>query len=98
MTGDGTPPQLNAGAVDVPGYEFPEDAARAVALAARHGVWRSGPQGSVPLLDGCRPDEAAAIISQALSDGACWLAPEHVAALLDCYGLPLVSTQVGARR
>ena len=42
MTGDGTPPQLHAGAVDVPGYEFPEDAARAVALAARHGVWRSG--------------------------------------------------------
>ncbi len=93
MTGDGTPPQLNAGAVDVPGYEFPEDAARAVALAARHGVWRSGPQGSVPALDGCRPDEAAAIISQALTEGA-WLAPEHVAALLDCYGLPLVSTRV----
>jgi acetate---CoA ligase (ADP-forming) len=94
MTGDGTPPQLNAGAVEVPGYEFPEDAARAVALAARHGVWRSGPQGSVPVLDGCRPDEAAAIISQALSDGASWLAPENVAALLDCYGLPLVSTRV----
>jgi acetate---CoA ligase (ADP-forming) len=94
MTGDGTPPQLNAGAVDVPGYEFPEDAARAVALAARHGVWRAGPQGSVPVLDGCRPDEAAAIISHALSDGASWMAPEHVAALLDCYGLPLVSTRV----
>ena len=45
-------------------------------------------------LDGCRPDEAAAIISQALTDGADWLAPEHVAALLDCYGLPLVSTRV----
>jgi acetyl coenzyme A synthetase (ADP forming)-like protein len=94
MTGEGTPPQLHAGAVDVPGYEFPEDAARAVALAARHGVWRSSPQGSVPVLDGCRPDEAAAIISRALTDGASWLAPEHVAALLDCYGLPLVSTQV----
>jgi acetyl coenzyme A synthetase (ADP forming)-like protein len=94
MTADGTPAQLTAGAVDVPGYMFPEDAARAVALAARHGVWRSGPQGSVPVLDGCRPDEAAAIISQALTDGSSWLAPEHVAALLDCYGLPLVSTRV----
>jgi acyl-CoA synthetase (NDP forming) len=94
MTGDGTPLQLTAGAVDVPGYEFPEDAARAVALAARHGVWRSSPQGSVPVLDGCRPDEAAAIISQALTNGASWLAPEHVTALLGCYGLPLVSTRV----
>jgi acetyl coenzyme A synthetase (ADP forming)-like protein len=94
MTGDGTPAQLTAGAVDVPGYEFPEDAAQAVALAARHGVWRSSPQGSIPAFEGCRTDEAAAIISGALSDGSSWLAAEQVAALLDCYGLPRVSMQV----
>ena len=100
MTGDGTPAQLTTGAIDVPGYEFPEDAAQAVALAARHGVWRSSPQGSIPVFDGCRPDEAAAIISQALTDGSSWLAAEQVGALLDCYGLPRVSTEVvpdGAR-
>ncbi len=96
MTGEGTPAQLSAGEVQVPGYEFPEDAARAVALAARHGVWRSSPEGTIPVLEGCRADEAAAIISQALTGGASWLAPEHLAALLDCYGLPLVSTRVVA--
>jgi acetyl coenzyme A synthetase (ADP forming)-like protein len=94
MTGDGPPPELSAGPVRVPGYEFPEDAARAVALAAQHGVWRASPEGHIPTLDGCRPDEAAAIISEELAGGSSWLAPERVAALLDCYGLPLISTRV----
>jgi acyl-CoA synthetase (NDP forming) len=94
MTGDGKPAELAAGPVQVPGYEFPEDAARAVALAARHGVWRANPAGTVPALDGCRPDEAAAIISEELAAGSSWLAPDRVAALLDCYGLPLISTRV----
>jgi acetate---CoA ligase (ADP-forming) len=94
MRGDGTPAQVRSGAARVPGYEFPEDAARAVALAARYGVWRVSPAGSVPSLDGCRIDEAAAIISQELHRGSSWLAPQRLAELLDCYGLPLISTRV----
>jgi acetyl coenzyme A synthetase (ADP forming)-like protein len=94
MTGDGIPPELSSGSVQVPGYEFPEDAARAVALAARHGVWRQRPAGTVPSLDDCRTDEAAAIISEELGRGSSWLAPERLAALLHCYGLPLISTRV----
>ena len=89
MTGDGVPAELASGAVQVPGYEFPEDAARAVALAARHGVWRRRPAGAVPSFDDCRIDEAAAIISEELGRGASWLAPDRLAALLHCYGLPL---------
>jgi acetyl coenzyme A synthetase (ADP forming)-like protein len=94
MTGEGPPQELSAGRVRVPGYEFPEDAARAVALAARHGSWRGRPEGSFVAPPGCRSGEAAAIISEALADDAGWLAPARVTALLDCYGLPLVTTRV----
>ncbi len=43
MTDAGTPAELGSERVRVPGYEFPEDAARAVALAAKHGRWRARP-------------------------------------------------------
>jgi acetyl coenzyme A synthetase (ADP forming)-like protein len=96
MTREGTPPDLGAAPVEVPGFRFPEDAARAVALAARHGAWRARPEGRYVRPPGCRPDEAAAIISGALADGSTWLAPENVSALLGCYGLPLALTRVVA--
>ncbi|HWE14232.1 MAG TPA: GNAT family N-acetyltransferase [Solirubrobacteraceae bacterium] len=86
MTREGTPAEL----ADVPGFPFPEDAARAIALAARHGVWRAGPEGRYPE-PGCRPDEAAAIISEELAAGRGWLSPGRARALLSCYGLPLIA-------
>jgi acetate---CoA ligase (ADP-forming) len=96
MTEGGVPSRLGAGVVKVPGYEYPEDAARAVALAARYGGWRARPEGAVPSLSGCRPDEAAALISEELAQGSSWLAPARVAELLRCYGLPLIDTRVVA--
>ena len=96
MTGEGPPEQLSVAPTAVPGFVFPEDAARAVALAARHGRWRQRPPGRLFTPDGCRADEAAAIISQALAGGASWLEPSRVAALLGCYGLPLVTSRVVA--
>ena len=96
MTGEGPPERLSAAAAAVPGFAFPEDAARAVALAARYGRWRARPPGQIITPPGCRTDEAAAIISQALADGSSWLEPSRVAALLDCYGLPLVTSRVVA--
>ncbi len=94
MTGLGPPGELAAGPVEVPGYEFPEDAARAVALAARHGTWRTRPEGTVVDPGGCRLNEAAAIITHALAAGSEWLSPGQVSALLRCYGLPLIATAV----
>jgi acetyl coenzyme A synthetase (ADP forming)-like protein len=93
MTQEATPYELGSAAIEVPAYRFPEDAARAVALAARHGVWRTSPEGSVETPVGCRPDEASAIISEELAGGATWLAPARVSALLRCYGLPLIATR-----
>jgi acetate---CoA ligase (ADP-forming) len=94
MTSERIPAELASDSAAVPGYEFPEDAARALALAARHGRWRARPQGTSFLPANARPAEAAAIISEALAVGPGWLAPAHVVALLDCYGLPMVDTRV----
>jgi acyl-CoA synthetase (NDP forming) len=52
--------------------------------------------GAVPQLDGLRSAEAAAIISTELARGEGWISPARVAALLDCYGLPLIATRVAA--
>ncbi|MFI5003677.1 MAG: acetate--CoA ligase family protein, partial [Solirubrobacterales bacterium] len=80
----------------IPTYYFPEDAARALAHAAGYARWRERPQGVIPHLEGCRPEEAAAIVTRALAAGGGWLAPRTLAALLDCYGLPLIPTRVAA--
>ncbi len=100
MTSDGEPPQLNEGATQgrrIPSYYFPEDAARALAHAAAYARWRERPQGEYPVFDGCHPEESAAIITRALgAPGGGWLEPRTLAALLDCYGLPLTPTRVAA--
>lgn len=93
MTSDGSPAELSSNAVRVPGYEFPEEAARAVALAARYGRWRSAPEGQVIVPAEIQPERAAAIISRALGSGSSWLPPTGVADLLACYGLPLIDTR-----
>ncbi|HET7051213.1 MAG TPA: GNAT family N-acetyltransferase [Solirubrobacteraceae bacterium] len=93
MTGEAPPEQLSSGEVRVPGYEFPEDAARAVAVAAKYGRWRSRPQRPVSTLSGLRANEAAAIITSELAGGGGWLAPSSVASLLNCYCLPLIAAR-----
>jgi acetyl coenzyme A synthetase (ADP forming)-like protein len=94
MSASGPPAELRSQAVRVPGYEFPEDAARAVALAAKYGRWRARPQGTSASAPGARPGEAAAIISRQLGRGGGWLTPADVVALLGCYGLPLIESRV----
>jgi acetyl coenzyme A synthetase (ADP forming)-like protein len=94
MTSDRPPPEV--GRSGVPVFEFPEEAARAVALAARHGRWRARSPGTVPALPGYRQEPAAAVISQALAAGTGWLSPAQVAELLACFRLPLVPTRVVA--
>ncbi|MBV8997852.1 MAG: acetate--CoA ligase family protein, partial [Solirubrobacterales bacterium] len=94
MVSGGVPAELSSDQLRVPGYEFPEDAARAMALAVRHGRWRARDIGSVPELQGLRSVEAAAIISKELARDDAWLSPACVAQLFDCYGLPLVATRV----
>jgi acetate---CoA ligase (ADP-forming) len=94
MVSSGIPAELSSDNARVPGYEFPEDAARAVTLAVRHARWRARDVGSVPRFDGLRSVEGAAIVSKELARDQEWLSPESVAQLFDCYGLPLIATRV----
>ena len=83
------PDELRGEGVRIPSYAFPEDAAHALARAARYGAWRSKPDGSTPEFPGVRRDEAAGVIASALAGGPRWLQPDEVASLFSCYGLPL---------
>jgi acetyl coenzyme A synthetase (ADP forming)-like protein len=80
----------------VPVFEFPEDAAVALAHAARYASWRRRAAGIVSPPADCRPDEATATIAAALAGGGGWLGPRDVATLLSCYGLPLIDTEIVA--
>jgi acyl-CoA synthetase (NDP forming) len=96
MTSEGPPTELAAENTSVPGYEYPEDAVRAIALATRYGRWRGRAdrtQSTPARMDRLR---AAAIISEELARESGWLSPARVFALLGCYGLPLPPTRLVA--
>ncbi|MBV9049150.1 MAG: GNAT family N-acetyltransferase, partial [Solirubrobacterales bacterium] len=93
MVSGGTPPALESPRVRVPGYEFPEAAAQAMARAVRHGRWRARDVGTVPRIEGLRSVEAAAMISRELARGEGWLSPASVKQLFDFFGLPLITTE-----
>ena len=96
MTSEGLPPELSSDGMRVPGYEFPEDAARAMALAAKHGRWRTRPKPDPWAPADTRPHEAAAIISRRLASGPGWLELDRVVELLNCYVVPQIETRVVA--
>ena len=75
----------------VPAYAYPESAARALAHAARYGMWLASPPGRVPDLDGLRPDRARELVTSLLTDApkGGWLPLGATAELLGCYGVPL---------
>ena len=90
----GEPPvALRDAAVAV--HAFPEDAARALAAAARYGEMRAlAPSPPAVVEPAPARDEAAAIIARALASGVDWLDPQDVVDLARCYGLPLTPCRV----
>jgi acetyl coenzyme A synthetase (ADP forming)-like protein len=91
MSAHELPADAAAGGSRLPRYRFPEDAARALVRTVDYADWRQRPEGRVAELPETRPDEAAALLAAALADGPgpSWLAPDEVARLLACYGLPV---------
>jgi acetate---CoA ligase (ADP-forming) len=96
MSKESAPKVIRSGDVAVPHYPFPEEAARALARAARYAAWRSLPDEPVPSLDGVEHDRAVAVIASALADGPGWMSPAGVMELLACYRIPLVETRIAS--
>jgi acyl-CoA synthetase (NDP forming) len=94
MSARGLPPELQGHDVKVPSYRFPEQAAIALAHAARYGRWRAREEGDVPEFADLRSDEATSVIAEALKSGGGWLEPEQVERLFSCYGLPVAHIRV----
>jgi acyl-CoA synthetase (NDP forming) len=93
MSAHGVPDELKGPNVSIPSYQFPEDAARALARSAVYGEWRQKPEGTVRDFPDIRPDEAAGIISSVLATGARWLSADETQRLLSCYGIRLAATR-----
>ncbi|MEU6031469.1 GNAT family N-acetyltransferase [Streptomyces tauricus] len=74
----------------VPSYAEPQEAARALAHAARRAAWLDRPAGTVPDLGGVDTQHAHEVADAYLAahpDGG-WLDPRTCAELLACYGIP----------
>ncbi len=85
-----------AATATLPTYLYPEDAARALAKAARYARRRERPQPAPPRLGGLRDAEAASILAEALGAGREWLGAEECLRLLDCYGIAAPEAIVAA--
>jgi acetate---CoA ligase (ADP-forming) len=91
MSAHQLPDEADGAGPRLPRYQFPEDAARALVRAVEYATWRQRPEGHAPELpEACR-DEAAALLAEVLAERphSHWLAPDEVARLLACYGLPV---------
>ncbi|MBI3468750.1 MAG: acetate--CoA ligase family protein [Planctomycetes bacterium] len=76
----------------VPGYLFPEPAARALSHAAKYAQWSQRPEGQMVAFADTRPDDARQVIERCLAPSeqeGRWLGVEDVAAVLEAFGLPL---------
>ena len=80
--------------VRVPHYPFPEDAARALSLAARYTAWLAIPEEPPTTLDGVDRDRAAGVIATALTGGGGWMTSSGIGDLLACYGIPMIETRL----
>ncbi len=84
------------GGLPVPRFQYPEEAATALARASRYAEWRGRPIEPSPVPEGVRPEEAAAVLAEALEEEPGWLGFTRLARLLDCYGIPIVPWRLAA--
>ncbi|MCW5893165.1 MAG: GNAT family N-acetyltransferase [bacterium] len=84
----------------IPAYDFPENAAAALAAAAQYGAWRRRPPGSAHVLDDFARDAVRAVVERALdtAGGATWLDADDIATILRAVGIDHAETVVVAPR
>jgi acyl-CoA synthetase (NDP forming)/GNAT superfamily N-acetyltransferase len=83
-----------SGSPAVPAYAYAESAARALGHAARYGRWRATAPGTVPDLDGLRPDRARELVAEFLAARPVggWLPLDPTVELFACYGVTLADS------
>ncbi|HEX3765137.1 MAG TPA: GNAT family N-acetyltransferase [Kofleriaceae bacterium] len=99
MSSKGTPAVLASGPRGaIPSYSFPENAAMALAAAARYGAWRARPRGTQLALPADREQAIRAWVRawQAGHPSGGWLALDEIAALLGLAGIPLAEHRTTA--
>jgi acetate---CoA ligase (ADP-forming) len=89
-----TPRIVASEGVRVPHYPFPEEAARALSLAAHYSAWRAIPEEPPTALGGIDRDRAAGVIATALAGSGGWMTSPGMGELLACYGIPVVETSL----
>jgi acetyl coenzyme A synthetase (ADP forming)-like protein len=89
MSSAGPPPVL----AGVPCHAFPESAAIALARVADYAEWRRRPRGTVPILEGIRRDDAAAVVAGVLARGGGWLRVDETQRLMDAMGIPVAAAR-----
>jgi len=85
ISSGGAPAVLNDGPRGVlPTYQFPENAAHALAAAARYSGWRARPQGTAERLSPFARDVVRAVIDRVLAahEGPQWLSPTDLNTIL----------------
>jgi acyl-CoA synthetase (NDP forming)/GNAT superfamily N-acetyltransferase len=75
-----------------PVYDLPERAVAALGRAAQYGAWREEAVGVRPDLSDVDEVAARRIVDAALAAGGGWQSWSTAAALLGCYGIPVVET------
>ncbi len=84
-----------AGERRIPCYSYPENAARALGHAATYREWRDAQRSEAPELADADETGARAITAAFLAREAAggWLSATDAAALVRCYGIPMVTTE-----
>ena len=94
LSSKGTPAVLSSGRRGaIPSYSFPENAALALAAAARYGAWRKRPLGTQLRLDAGREQAVRACVRAWRGSGLRdrWLTFDEIAQLLAIAGVPLAA-------
>ena len=92
----GRPLELDGGSRGViPCYDFPENAAAALASAFRYGRWRARPPGEIHRLSAFARDATRAIVERLMreSGAGAWLKPDDAAALLRTAGIDVAPAE-----
>ena len=77
----------------LPVFALPEDAARALAAAARYARWRARPAGTVLELDSFAEQAIRAVVDRVLAgaDGPRWASPQDAATVLRAAGIEVAA-------